>query len=155
MICETLKIKEIIRNNVFLDLSGNTKEEIIKEILDRLEQKGQISNKNQIFEEIMRREAISSTGVGEGIALPHIRSRYVSQPLLAAGISKKGVDFNASDAQPVKIIFLLITPADDCDFTIRLLSALSCILQQPSKREKFMRATEPSEFIRAINEKEG
>ncbi|MGB9561357.1 MAG: PTS sugar transporter subunit IIA [bacterium] len=147
---ELFKISEVLSKNIILNLQARNKEEVLREILEYFERKGVVKHKEDILKKILEREIISSTGIGHSIAIPHIRTELVSTPVLFAGISHIGVYFNSIDGEPVKIIFILLTPADDCDSTIAILSSLSKILQSAEIRKKLIDSKSINEFLNII-----
>ena len=96
---------------------------------------GAISNVEETVAVILEREKLGSTGIGEGIAIPHGKMKGIDRILCAFGRSKEGVDFDAVDGKPVHIIFLLLAPEDSAGLHIQMLSRISRILRDPSFRK--------------------
>ena len=97
-----------------LDLEEVEKKNHIKEMVSVLVDAGKVkkADLNKIITKLMDREKLGSTGIGEGIAIPHIKTDYVTSTTGALGISQKGVDFESLDGEPVYISFLLLTPSE-------------------------------------------
>jgi len=87
---------------------------------------------------VWAREEIGTTGVGDGVAVPHARIEGLERPLLAFGISKRGIDFNAPDAEPCNLVFLILTPKSDSGAQLEILSDLGRTLKQRELREKIL-----------------
>ena len=85
---------------------------------------------------ILEREKLGSTGIGEGVAIPHGKMKGIDHILCAFGRSKKGIDFDAVDGKPVHIFFLLLAPEDSAGLHIQMLSRISRILRDPSFRKQ-------------------
>ncbi|MEK6775962.1 MAG: cation:proton antiporter [bacterium] len=104
-----------------------------------------------VYEAVWKREQIVSTGVGHGVAIPHARIDALKQPLLALGISKNGVDFNAPDGQPARLIFLIIIPGHDPESQLELLSDISRTFQDPAMVKRALEADNYTELLALIN----
>src|ERR1700691_2070124 len=110
-----MKISEFLRKEaVCTDLKSESKMDVIVEMVSMLVEGGIIEkkDKNKIVEGLMAREALGSTAIGQGIAIPHTKSDTISALTAALAISKKGVNFDSLDGEPPDIFFLLIAPAD-------------------------------------------
>lgn len=116
---------------VCLSLDKTDKEEVIDEMIAMLEADGVLNNAAVYKEEIMKRESISSTGFGGGIAIPHAKTSAVKVPRVAVGLSKKGVSYNSMDGEPVYMLFMIAAGAGEDDAHLKLLSELSQKLMEP------------------------
>ncbi|MBN2790770.1 MAG: cation:proton antiporter [Candidatus Delongbacteria bacterium] len=117
-------------NCIEMDLKGNTKEEVIRELVDLLEKNGKIINKDDIFNEVMARESVISTGMQNGLAIPHARTEGTEQVQLAVGFKKNGIDFDSIDGLPTKVIILLVSSTKKNDPHIRVLAGISTYLHK-------------------------
>src|SRR4030042_2436582 len=97
-----------------MDIKSNKKEDVIRELVDALIEGGDIekSHRNKLMESLMAREVLGSTAIGQGVAIPHAKADCVDKLVAAFGLSKKGVDFDSLDGEPVYIFFLLVAPQD-------------------------------------------
>ena len=120
---------------VIADLKGGTKKEVLTELATALKQGGLISRRGGGGGVILEREKLGSTGIGEGIAIPHGKMKGIDRILCAFGRSKEGMDFDAVDEKPVHIFFLLLAPEDSAGLHIQMLSRISRILRDPSFRK--------------------
>lgn len=102
-------------------------------------------------EAVWKREQILSTGVGQGVAIPHARIGGLKQPLLALGVSKNGVDFNAPDGRPARLIFLILIPEGNPELQLELLSDISRTFQDPAMVKRVLEAKNYTELIAIIN----
>ena len=106
-------------------LTSNSKSEIIKELVHVLLEAGKITDADTIYNVIMKREALGSTGLVEGIAVPHAKSDAVDALTLAIGIKPGGVDFDALDAKPSNLFFLMLAPPDQSGPHIEALAEIA------------------------------
>jgi len=120
---------------VIADLKGMTKNEVLREMASSLKEAGFISSVEEAVNVILERERLGSTGIGDGIAIPHGKMKGIDHILCAFGRSKQGVDFDAVDGKPVHILFLLLAPEDSAGLHIQMLSRISRILRDSSFRK--------------------
>jgi PTS system nitrogen regulatory IIA component len=131
-----MNMKDALKEScVIADLRGRTKKEVLTELVTALQVDGVISNVKETVAVILEREKLGSTGIGEGIAIPHGKMKGIDRILCAFGRSKEGVDFDAIDKKPVHILFLLLAPEDSAGLHIQMLSRISRILRDPSFRK--------------------
>jgi PTS system nitrogen regulatory IIA component len=134
-----MNMKEALREScVIADLKGGTKKEILTELTSSLKEAGLITSTEEAVGVILERERLGSTGIGEGIAIPHGKMKGIDRILCAFGRSKEGVDFDAVDGKPVHIFFLLLAPEDSAGLHIQMLSRISRILRDQSFRKRLI-----------------
>jgi len=145
--------KLLTKDRVILDLKSETKEEVLEELLKPL--KLPPDREKLVLEALKKREAIGSTGIGKGIAIPHTRSLVLDQVYLVVGRSKKGIDFEALDGKPVHLFFLLCAPPQDPG-TIYLLTLgkIAHVARKLSKVKDYLNIEEPEEFIKYLKKLE-
>ena len=132
-------------NTVCMNLKSKTKQDVINEMVELLDKNGILNNKNEFKKEILEREELSSTGFGNGIAIPHAKTSAVKIPRVAVGISKDGFDFDSVDGNKANLIFMIAAGDDDNDLHLKTLSHLAqnlmddefvkVILNSKSKKE--------------------
>lgn len=140
------------RNMINFALKSVTKSEALDEMIEMVYQSGKIKDKELFKKEVIEREKISSTGIGEEIAIPHVKSDNIITPAIAIGISQRGIDYQSYDNKPVKVIFLLIS--NNSDNHLDVLSTLSTFLMDEQFVKKIINAKKYEEIIDVINEKE-
>ncbi len=139
-------IKDYLRPELMItNLSGNNKEEIIRELLDSLDQHGLIRDAKAAYEAVMAREEKMSTGMEAGVAIPHGRTDAVDNLVCAVGIKPDGIDFNSADGQSSRIFVLLVTPKDGTDPYLQFVASVMGILDA-SGREKVLAAKTSEEL---------
>jgi mannitol/fructose-specific phosphotransferase system IIA component (Ntr-type) len=130
------------------------KEAIIQELTDLLENSGNVRNSNKLFLDLFNREKKASTGIGHGIAIPHVRTIQVKELAMGFARSSIGYDFDSLDNQPVHLFFVMAAPPYDDALYLKLFKSLAEILQFESVREELLHATSEYEIIRAIRKME-
>ena len=112
-------------NTVCMNLKSKTKQDVINEMVELLDKNGILNNKNEFKKEILEREELSSTGFGNGIAIPHAKTSAVKIPRVAVGISKDGFDFDSVDGNKANLIFMIAAGDDDNEFVKEILNSKS------------------------------
>jgi PTS system nitrogen regulatory IIA component len=135
---------------VSANLKSTDKEAVIKELVDLLVSSGKVKNANEMIKILLERESLGSTGIGQGIAIPHGKSSKVSQMVGAIGISKSGVDFEALDGEPVYIFFLLLAPADSAGPHLKALARISRLLKDKYFRDSLKNAADAESLLGII-----
>jgi PTS system fructose-specific IIC component len=150
-----MKITELLLEDTMkLDLEATTKEEVIDELIQLLKDAGRITKVKRFKNEILAREKLSSTGVGDGVAIPHAKDKSVVEPTLAFGISKKGLDYESMDDKPAHIFFMIAAPHKGHDLHLEALSKLARMLIHEDFREGLLQAKTKEEIIQLINSKQ-
>ncbi len=145
-----MRITELLKKDtIILSLSSSSKEAVIDELVDKLNQAGKLADKEEFKKAILAREAQSTTGIGEGIAIPHAKTKAVQTPALAFGRSKTGVDYESLDGQPSHLFFMIAAPEGANNAHLETLSRLSTLLMDPSFREQLM-GVETEEDVLAL-----
>jgi len=143
-----LKLHELFdENNVFLQKKFNNKEEIITFLVENLYKLNKINDKETILRELLEREKVSSSGVNDNIAIPHLKTDLVENFIGAFCTLKKGIDFSSLDGKEVYIVFLLIAPKVKTNEYLTLLAKFSRIFKKETNRDIVRKFTGPDEFI--------
>ena len=147
-------VDQLQLSRVKIGLSATTKPEIIRELLEIFVVEGVIKDLEAALAEFMEREAKGSTGIGNGIAIPHVRSEQVSDLVYLVAISKAGVDFESLDGEPIHIIVLMMAPKNSQGVHIKALARVSKILNDESTRFRLVNAPTAEEIMGVIAERE-
>jgi mannitol/fructose-specific phosphotransferase system IIA component (Ntr-type) len=139
---------------VKLDLASRKKSEALREVAELLAHKRCIGNFEAFFQEILDRERVSNTALGHDVAIPHARTDQCSDILIAVGRAPDGIDFEAKDEQPVRLIFLIGTPKHMVTDYLRVVGNLARLLRQDTVRQKLLEAADVTSFIKAIEDAE-
>ena len=124
---------------------------MIDELVNQLNIAGKLNNVTAFKEAIHNREAQSTTGIGEGIAIPHAKVAAVNAPAIAFGKSKAGVDYQSLDMQPAHLFFMIAAPEGGAQTHLDALAKLSGILMDEQVRARLLDATSPEEVLRIID----
>jgi len=127
---------------------------IINELVELLENGSRIGNRTKLVNDFVNREKKATTGIGHGVAIPHIRSLQAKDLMLAFARSTPGYDFEALDDQPTHLFFIMAAPPYDDSLYLKVFKALSQMLQQQSFRDDLMQVASPGEIIRAMKSME-
>ena len=145
-----MKIEEILKKeSVIADLLGDSKVKVIKEMTQCLKQNNFIKDDQALFETLMEREKLGSTGIGENVAIPHGKSDEVTQIITVLARSKKGVEFESLDQKPVHFVCMVIAPAHSTGQHLKVLARVSRIFKNQGIREEILKA-ENSDTIYSI-----
>ncbi len=138
----------VIKDAIIPELTASTKEDVIREMVARLKAKGAVKSEDEdeVVAAILKREELGSTGIGNGVAVPHTKHPAVDQLVATVAVSQNGVDFASLDGEPVFILFLLISPLDRPGDHLRGLENISRHLRQ----QDFCSFLRQSDTIKAI-----
>lgn len=139
--------KMLVKDCIKLNLNAKSKTEVIDELIDVLYSNGRLNDKNEFRKTILKREEQSSTGLEEGIAIPHGKSASVKIPTVAFGLSKDGIDYDSLDGEPSKLFFMIAAPADATDSHIETLSQLTSLLLDDNIREQLLNVKTEQEVL--------
>jgi len=126
------------------------KEKILSELVTLLEKNGRVGNRTKFLLDFINREKKATTGIGNGIAIPHIRSLQAKEFMIAFARSIEGYDFEALDNKPTHLFFIMAAPPYDDTLYLKVFKALAEMLRLDSFREELMTVNSPGEVIRAI-----
>ena len=147
-----MKITDLLtKETIDLNVKASNKQNVIEQAVELMEQHGNINNKEEYLKLVMEREAEGSTGVGEGIAIPHGKGGVISEPGLVAMVIPDGVDFNALDEKPVQLLFLIAAPNSKDNIHLEVLSRLSALLMNEKFRKDLLNAKTKEEFLEIID----
>ncbi|HZG59806.1 MAG TPA: fructose-specific PTS transporter subunit EIIC [Anoxybacillus sp.] len=150
-----MKITDLLtKDTMILELKAKTKETVIEELVNKLDEAGKLHDKEAFKEAIFAREAQSTTGIGEGIAIPHAKTTAVKTPAVAFGRSKAGIDYESLDGKPSHLFFMIAAPEGANNTHLEVLSRLSTLLMNASFRSKIESASTLEEIVEIIREKE-
>jgi PTS system fructose-specific IIC component len=126
------------------------KESILDELVSLLEVGNRIGNRTKLLNDFIHRERKATTAIGDGIAVPHIRSKQAKEFMIAFARSTAGYDFDSPDGRPTHMFFVMAAPPYDDSLYLRVFKSLMGMLQYESFREELMSVAHPGELIRAI-----
>jgi len=148
-----MKITEFLaKEAITTEIKSVKKEDVIKELVDVLISANEIEkhDRNKLIEALMAREALGSTAIGQGVAIPHAKSECVEKLVAAFGLSRKGIDFDSLDGEPVHIFFLLLAPQDSAGPHLKALARISRLLKDKYFRDSLRACTDAKEIVKII-----
>jgi nitrogen PTS system EIIA component len=136
------------------NLKATTKREAIVELVQILESGHELDSHGEILDQVMRRESMMSTGIGNGVAIPHGKARAVNRVVAACGVSTRGVDFESADGEPANIFILLVSPENVGAAHVKVLANISRLLKEESVRKHLREAGSPAALLSALKSAE-
>ncbi len=150
-----MKITDLLKlESIALNPAVASKSEALDTLVDLMDKRGNLNSKEEYKEAVLKRESLSTTGIGEGIAIPHAKTAAVREPGLAAMVIKDGIDFDSLDGEPASLFFLIAAPEGEANLHLDVLARLSMMLMNPDFKEKLLNASSKEEFLRLIDEAE-
>lgn len=148
-LCDYLSV-----DRISLDLKGETKEEVLKELALLLGDSQYIGDPLIIEKALNAREEIGSTGIGKHVAIPHAKTEHAKHLTIGVGRSIAGVDFDSLDKEDVNLFFVFASPMHECNLYLKALAKVSKLVREDAFREKLMLARDPHEFLKILTESE-
>ena len=152
-----MKITDFLRDKaISVDLQAKDKEGVIRELVQLLVRAGEIKpvDEEKIVPVLLAREALGSTGIGQGVGIPHGKSNVVRQLVGAFGISRRGVNFDSLDGEAAQIFFLLLAPEDSAGPHLKALARISRLLKDRYFRDSLREAKEDKQVVRIIQQED-
>lgn len=148
-----MKISDLLnKKSIEINPNINSKEEAINKLVDLAYLSGNIKNKDGLRKAVLEREKLSTTGIGEGIAIPHGKSSEVKKVTLAAMVVKDGVEYESLDGNPAELFFMIAAPEGEANAHLELLARLSQMLMDANFKERLLNSKTPEELISIIDE---
>lgn len=148
-----MKITEILtKETIHLNLAGPSKLDVIDQLVDVLDRAGKLSDAKEYKAGILKREEQSTTGIGEGIAIPHAKTKAVKSAAIAFGKSVNGIDYDSLDGQPAHLFFMIAAPDGANNTHLEALARLSSILMKNEVREALLKANTEREILNIIDQ---
>jgi len=152
---EKLKVLDFLRPAaVTVDLAATTKKGVIEELVALLVKDDQIKSGPAAVEVLLEREKLGSTGIGQGIAIPHAKTEQANGVVAAFGLSRRGVQFDALDGEPVYLFFLLVAPPDAASLHLKALARISRLLKDKFFRQALRDVKDPADVLKIIREED-
>lgn len=150
-----MKLTDLLtKNDIIPHLTSQTKEGVIEEISDLIVRLHPALHKPDIVNALLEREKLGSTGIEDGIAIPHAKIQNLNRIILAMGRSLKGIDFHAHDGKISHLFFVLLAPASFAGAHLKTLARLSRLLKQENVRIKLMEASGREEIYNILKEED-
>lgn len=144
----------ITSEGIVTNLRAGSKRGVLSELIDAMTRKNQNLNKELVLSILLEREKLGSTGIGEGIAIPHGKLKNLDRVMISFGRSPSGIPFDSVDGKPVHLFFLLLAPENSASLYLRILAKISRLLKTPALKEKLLCAESAQNVIEAIRSEE-
>jgi PTS system nitrogen regulatory IIA component len=151
-----VKILDYLKEEwVIPELQGADKGSVLKELSGVLVKPCQVASVEELLQVLLDREKLGSTGIGEGIAIPHGRLKKLKRFFISFGRSVKGVDFDSIDGKPSQLFFLVMAPENSAVDNLKLLGRIVTLLKDASFKRRLMQAQSQKELFQIISEEDG
>jgi len=146
-----MKLSEILHlDNIIPDLQSGDKKKVLEELASVISATYPYVGMDSLVTVLLERERLGSTGIGDGVAIPHGKFHGVNEPVISFGRSLKGVDFDSMDGQPVNIFFLLVAPENSASIHLKALARIARILKNAAFRKLLMEANTKEDLYQTI-----
>jgi PTS system nitrogen regulatory IIA component len=146
-----MQLSEIIDDNCIIpDLKARDKKGVLEELAEVLSNHDLSIDREALVKVLVEREHLGSTGIGDGVAIPHGKLDGVERPVISFGRSKDGLDFDSMDGQPAYLFFLLVAPENSSGVHLQVLAKIAKMLKNSAFRKKLMEASTAAELYQAI-----
>ncbi len=150
-----MKLFDLITAETIIDeLQADTKEGVIRELCERIASVNDEIDASELFRILMERESLGSTGIGDGVAIPHGKYPGIKFLVGALGRSRKGVDFQSMDGKPAHLFFLLVAPENSAGLHLKALARISRIFKIERLRKRLLEAASKDEMIEILKEED-
>lgn len=146
-----MRLSDILEEkNVIPDLKAKDKRGVLEELVDTIVRNDPSLDKSSLVKVLLERERLGSTGIGDGVAIPHGKFHGIKTPIVSFGRSRKGLDFETMDGEPAFLFFLLVAPENSASIHLKALAKIAKILKSSSFREALIKVPTKEELYRAI-----
>jgi len=144
------------KKSIVAEIKSTKKEDVIKELVDLLIESGELEKtyRSKVIDALMERESLGSTAIGQGIAIPHAKTDCVTKLVGAFGLSKKGVDFDSLDGEPVYIFFMLLAAQDSAGPHLKALARISRLFKDKYFRDNLRNCNDEKDIIAVITQED-
>ncbi len=150
-----MKILDLLdENSIIPELKGQSKRQVLEELVATIVKNKPRLDRNRLMEVLLERERLGSTGIGDGIAIPHGKMKDLDELMLSFGRSSQGVDFEAMDGKPVHLFFLLVAPENCAGIHLRALARIARLLKNSVVRKKLASASDKESILKVIQQED-
>ncbi|MFA5516822.1 MAG: PTS sugar transporter subunit IIA [Desulfuromonadales bacterium] len=150
-----MKISDLLNATaIAADLKANSKNEVLAELTDAMLRVEGKLDRDEVIRVLQDRERLGSTGIGEGVAIPHGKLKTLDSLIISFGRSRGGIDFDSMDGRPTHLFFLLIAPEESVGVHLKMLARISKLLKNPAVRQRLLDADGGEAIYRIIAEEE-
>jgi len=150
-----MKILDLLSmDSIVPELKGRTKKQVLEELIDAVKQNKPSINRDQLMKVLLERERLGSTGIGDGIAIPHGKLRDIDDLVLSFGRSTEGIDFESMDGKPVHLFFLLVAPETCAGIHLRALAKIARLLKNGTVRKRLAKVDSREDIFSIIQQED-
>ena len=150
-----MKLTELVNvDAIRLRLQAKTKREAIAELVELLEDAHHCHSQGEILDRVLRREAMMTTGIGNGVAIPHGKAKAAERMMAACAVAPEGLEFESEDGQPAQLFVLFVSPENAATLHVKVLANISRLLKEESVRTTLREAANPAQFMAALKSAE-
>ncbi len=150
-----MKILDILAiDSIVPDLKGRTKKQVLEELIDAVKQNKPDIDRERLMKVLLERERLGSTGIGDGIAIPHGKLRDINDLVLSFGRSAEGIDFESMDGKPVHLFFLLVAPEACAGTHLRALAKIARLLKNGTVRKRLAKVDSREDIFSIIQQED-
>lgn len=147
-----IKVTTLLKEKyINLNLKGKDKRQILAELIELVAQSPKLGNKRAVYRGLLEREKLGSTGIGNGVAIPHSKSEWVENFILAFARKNEGIDFGALDGEKTYLFFFLASPKEEVGQHLKILSEISRLMKDKFIVELLKKAKDRKEVLKIIN----
>jgi len=144
-----------MQDMVITELKSQKRENVLKEMVSFLKEKNKIAREKDLYTKLIQREKLGSTGIGEGVAIPHCKMKSVKDPIVMLAISRKGVNFYSQDGKPSHVFFLVVSSPENPSLNLQILAAIAHLVRKTNSLiKKILKAGNISSIMEVIREEE-
>ena len=147
-----IRLHELIQPDRVVELRSTTKPDVLKELADLLSSDPNITDPDAFLDAIYKREELYSTGIGLGVAIPHVKIPQVKDYVISVGRSPEGIDFDSLDQQPVRLFFMIGASDRQTRDFVKMLARVMRLLKKSDVRERLLKAELPDEFLEIVKQ---
>ncbi|MFH1198697.1 MAG: PTS sugar transporter subunit IIA [Candidatus Omnitrophota bacterium] len=147
-----IKLSESLKKKyIALSLKGASKKEVLTELVELVAESNKLKDKKEFLKVVLERERLGSTGIGNGVAIPHAKSNVVKSFILAFGRAERGIDFGALDGEKTYLFFILASPREEVGRHLKVMSKISRLISDKFIVESLKRAKTSDEILKIIS----
>ncbi len=151
-----MRLSELLNEqSISLSLTARDKESCIKELVQLLESSHGVNTKGEILSKVLQRESMMSTGIGNGVAIPHGKTRQLDHLVAACAVAPSGIDFDSMDGEPATLFILLVSPESLRGAHVKALANVSRLLKEEAVRSALRQSPSPQQFLQVLRDAEG
>ncbi len=145
----------LMQDMVITELKSQKRENVLKEMVSFLKEKNKIAREKDLYNKLIQREKLGSTGIGEGVAIPHCKMKGVKDPIIMLAVSRKGVNFYSQDGKPSHVFFLVVSSPENPSLNLQILAAIAHLVRKANSLiKKILKAGNISSIMEVIREEE-